>query len=608
MKQTNLLKTFLLLCALVVGSTCAWATEKSYTLTFKTSGTTNDGSTAWGTSSKVSDVLTAGGDYVSSISAVSNVYPGRDGRGAKFGSSSKAGNITFALSNDGKVKATKVVIKGGAYIASGKAEAAAVKVNNGTAVDFDQTVTTYTEEDITYNFPTATDITSLTLTQVTANKGRFYVVSVTVYYEEDAAEGETATWTLDPTSASVMAGQSTTLQLTTNYDGTLNFQSNDTDVATVSYNSTTKVITVTGVAAGTTTISATGAATATYKAISKSIDVTVSHAELASNVTDVMSGFGYSYFGLTPSGSNTYVQPDVTSTDKTDAYGVTISWARAGSSNSKPRFDANCVRYYAGNTLTVTAPAGSYITKIVFTEPASGKDWSGTMASVSKGEYVSSEKTWYADVENIDEVVFTNDATKRIGGMKVYLNASTVPVTISSTTGFATAFTYAPLDFSSLSSELKAYTATVSGNTVTLTQVDNVPANTGIVLKGDVKTHNVPVIASSTTDKGDLTGSVTEDLVYDSEATKDYFYLGINAGKAQFKRLTSGSIGAGKAYLALDKSTTARELDVVFDETTAIETVKSEKASNEYFNLAGQRVAQPTKGLYIVNGKKVVIK
>ncbi len=29
---------------------------------------------------------------------------------------------------------------------------------------------------------------------------------------------------------------------------------------------------------------------------------------------------------------------------------------------------------------------------------------------------------------------------------------------------------------------------------------------------------------------------------------------------------------------------------------------------SEYFNLAGQRVAQPTKGLYIVNDKKVVIK
>lgn len=607
MKQTNLLKTLLLLCSLIVGSS-AWATEKSYTLTFKTSGSTSDGSTAWNTSSKVSDVLTAGGDYVSSISGVSNVYPGRDGRGAKFGSSSKAGNITFALSNDGKVKATKVVIKGGAYISSNKAEAAAVKVNNGTAVAFDQTVTTYTEEDITYNFPTATDITSLTLTQATASKGRFYIVSVTVYYEEDAGEGETATWTLDPTSATVMAGQNTSLQLTTNYDGALTFTSNDTGVATVAYNSSTKVVTVTGVAAGTTTITATGAATATYKAISKSIDVTVSHAELESNVTDVMSGFGYTYFGYTTEGD--YAQPDVTSTDKTDSYGVTISFARAGSSNTKVRFDENCVRFYKGNTLTVTAPTGSYLTKIVFTEPSSKKGWEGSMTA-SSGEYINVEKTWYATSTGVTSLVLTEtDATNRIGGMKVYLNTSSVPVSISSATGFATVFTYAPLDFSTLSSELKAYTATVSGNTVTLTQVDNVPANTGIVLKGDVKTHNVPVIASSTTEKGDLTGSVTEDLVYDSEATKDYFYLGINAGKAQFKRLTSGSIGAGKAYLALDKSTTARELDVVFDETTGVRQIENGelKMENSFFNLAGQRVANPTKGLYIVNGKKVIIK
>jgi hypothetical protein len=41
---------------------------------------------------------------------------------------------------------------------------------------------------------------------------------------------------------------------------------------------------------------------------------------------------------------------------------------------------------------------------------------------------------------------------------------------------------------------------------------------------------------------------------------------------------------------------------------TGITTVKSQKAAaaDEYFNLAGQRIAQPTKGLYIVNGKKII--
>ena len=45
--------------------------------------------------------------------------------------------------------------------------------------------------------------------------------------------------------------------------------------------------------------------------------------------------------------------------------------------------------------------------------------------------------------------------------------------------------------------------------------------------------------------------------------------------------------------------------------TTDISTLNVERGTlndNSYYNLAGQRVAQPTKGLYIINGRKVVIK
>ena len=49
---------------------------------------------------------------------------------------------------------------------------------------------------------------------------------------------------------------------------------------------------------------------------------------------------------------------------------------------------------------------------------------------------------------------------------------------------------------------------------------------------------------------------------------------------------------------------------VKYKSATAIEQVAAKKmaANGEFFNLAGQRVAQPTKGLYIINGKKVVVK
>ena len=70
-------------------------------------------------------------------------------------------------------------------------------------------------------------------------------------------------------------------------------------------------------------------------------------------------------------------------------------------------------------------------------------------------------------------------------------------------------------------------------------------------------------------------------------------------------------IAANKAYLAVPSGAGARDF-VWFDEgeTTSLSEVRGPKAEvrGEYFNLNGQRVAQPTKGLYIVNGRKVVIK
>lgn len=76
-----------------------------------------------------------------------------------------------------------------------------------------------------------------------------------------------------------------------------------------------------------------------------------------------------------------------------------------------------------------------------------------------------------------------------------------------------------------------------------------------------------------------------------------------------FYKLASGkTLGVGKAYLTYSGSGAPSFLG--FDETTGMNDVrcKTEDVRGEYYNLNGQRVAQPTKGLYIVNGKKVVIK
>lgn len=196
------------------------------------------------------------------------------------------------------------------------------------------------------------------------------------------------------------------------------------------------------------------------------------------------------------------------------------------------------------------------------------------------------------------------------------------PVTITSA-GWATTVTNQNLDFSG-EADFEAYTATVSGTTVTLTKVDNVQAETGLVLRllpgKTAKTFYVPVIPTSTTDKGSLLYSSTDpyDTWHNNGGQYNQFFgLAVVGGNACFAEIECSAnnevtIPAGKAFLLVNNGAPggARELSVVFDnESTGINTVEAVKNSNNvFYNLAGQRVVAPAKGLYIVNGKKVMMK
>ena len=186
------------------------------------------------------------------------------------------------------------------------------------------------------------------------------------------------------------------------------------------------------------------------------------------------------------------------------------------------------------------------------------------------------------------------------------LTPSKVSTTITDA-GWATLYTANALNFSEVEN-LTAYTATVSGNKVTLTQVDNVPAETGVILKGNADTYTIPVIASSTTAKGDLKGA-TADVTQASASTGNTIYVLNKVGENVGFYKLDGTLEAGRAYLDIPEVSDARMLTFVIEgETTAIANVKSVAADNGCYNLNGQRVAAPQKGLYIVNGKKVIVK
>ena len=76
------------------------------------------------------------------------------------------------------------------------------------------------------------------------------------------------------------------------------------------------------------------------------------------------------------------------------------------------------------------------------------------------------------------------------------------------------------------------------------------------------------------------------------------------------KAAANGTLAAGKAYL--DASKAAKGFDelefVVEDDATAIKAIETEQNAGVLYNLNGVRVDNPTKGVYIQNGRKVVVK
>ena len=177
------------------------------------------------------------------------------------------------------------------------------------------------------------------------------------------------------------------------------------------------------------------------------------------------------------------------------------------------------------------------------------------------------------------------------------------------------------LDLSTLTATSGAtayYASAASGSTVTLTSTTaTVPAGEGIMVKGTAgETFTINVAASGTAIDGNLLkGQTTTGNVAASAGSAYHYVFGYESpSKYGFYNLTADTeVPAGKAYLETTTalSVASARLSIVFDdEATGINNLTStlSKGEGDCYDLQGRKVAQPTKGLYIVNGKKVIIK
>ena len=225
-----------------------------------------------------------------------------------------------------------------------------------------------------------------------------------------------------------------------------------------------------------------------------------------------------------------------------------------------------------------------------------------------------------------------------INGTNVYINSvylthyedhtalTTVPLTISSHQ-VATFSSYKNLDFSDITEFDVYYASSVneSAQTVTMKKVNKAPAGTGLYIIGKAesagKTYNIPICGTAGLDEitnNALIAVVTaSDVAASTSGSYNYILAANKTGDANpgFYKLTAQhNLKKHKAYLQTTSDITpaGARIALIFDDeaTTSIQAVEKKQVVNDnvYFTLSGQRVQNPTRGLYIVNGKKVIIK
>ena len=165
-----------------------------------------------------------------------------------------------------------------------------------------------------------------------------------------------------------------------------------------------------------------------------------------------------------------------------------------------------------------------------------------------------------------------------------------------------------------------AYTITdetINNDYITLNGIAGgsvIPANTGVILKTAVGEDVNIAVTVVGEDEAPLTTNLLKGSVDNQEINEEAYVLGNKEGVGLYKaQMTNGSWlnNAGKAYLPVSSvATSARLLRFNFGgNATAIESVKSELDPNApIYDLSGRRVKVATKGIYIQNGKKFMVK
>ncbi len=400
-----------------------------------------------------------------------------------------------------------------------------------------------------------------------------------------------------------------TNELTNPHSLAVTYSSDNEAVATV--DATGKV---TIVAAGPATITASFEGNDTYNEGSASYSLTVSNGEKAvfkkvTSTDDITDGeylIVYEDGSLAFDGSLTTL----------DAVGNTVT----------VEIENSLIEASTANAFTVSAMTGGYSIKSAsgqYIGQESNANGMKTSATDAIANTITFDTDGNANIVSGGAYLRYNDASNQLRfryyksstyeaqkAIQLYKKVETVTASITAA-GYATFANAKAVDFSAADG-LTVMTAKYDDNTgkinYTIVESKKVPEATAVVLKGEAKDYTGVVIEEAP----DLTNNDLQVKLTESFASNGTQYcLAKKNDVVGFYKVKEGvNVKAGKAYLVITGQN-AKDFYAIDDETTGISQMENGQLAidnAEIYNLSGQRVNKAQKGIYIVNGKKVVVK
>lgn len=335
--------------------------------------------------------------------------------------------------------------------------------------------------------------------------------------------------------------------------------------------------------------------------------------------------------GFSSTGSFTFEQTSATAGTLTnEPEGVTAVFNNTYTNNKEQLTKDNSM------TLTIKGmPANYKVTGITLTVKNNASKGSGTATvSIGKKEIGTLDVTGLGGTYGDQDVTIipsfaTSDLVINIAATEnsVYCKKFTIEYEIMDYVGVTIKEGFSATTFSCDKAldflNVEGITANIiTDENGTTKEVTTVPANTGLYIVGAEGDYEVPFLANEE-DAEDMTGNLLVGTISEPVNTKTlegnytYYLFGKQNGKEAFFKVgestpdAKATASAGKAYLAVPGAGNAKEMIVIGGDVTGIESIENGTIVNDnYYTIDGKLVkGQPTqKGIYIVGGRKVVIK